>query len=64
MNDLKELKNELNLEVRKILSLIDIIYGENNIYTNYVEDCDDEKFLKQQIELIKIANEKLKNVFK
>ena len=64
MDNLNDLKNELNLEVRKILTLIDIIYGETKTYPNYIDDCGDEEFLKQQIDLMKIANDKLKKVFK
>ena len=65
MDIIEQQKDILNLEIRKLLSLIDMIEGENNEYPNYEKNTlDIEKYLQQQIELIKIANEKMIKIFK
>ncbi len=65
-NDLvEEKRNQLNLEIRGLLALIEFIDGEKKEYTNYITDVMNEsEFLDQQIQLAKEAKERLLNIFK
>ena len=65
MNSIEEKRNILNLEIRKILGIIDLIDGKQNNYEDYITNSLDENgFLDQQIKLVKEANERLVNIFK
>ena len=65
-NDLvEEKRNQLNLEIRGLLALIEFIDGEKKEYTNYITAVMNEsEFLDQQIQLAKEAKERLLNIFK
>lgn len=65
MNSIEEKRNILNLEIRKVLGIIDLIDGKQNNYEDYITNSLDENgFLDQQIKLVKEANERLVNIFK
>lgn len=65
MNSIEEKRNLLNLEIRKVLGIIDIIDGKTKKYADYVmNSLDEDSFLEQQIKLVTEANERLVNIFK
>lgn len=65
MNEIEEKKNQLNLEMRSLLSIIDMIDGNTEEYENYVENTMDESsFLDLQIRLVTTAKERMINIFK
>ena len=65
MNSIEEKRNILNVEIRKVLGIIDLIDGKQNNYEDYITNSLDENgFLDQQIKLVKEANERLVNIFK
>ena len=65
MNSIEEKRNILNLEIRKVLGIIDLIDGKQNNYEDYITNSLEENgFLDQQIKLVKEANERLVNIFK
>lgn len=65
MNEIEEKKNQLNLEMRSLLSIIDMIDGNAEEYENYVENTMDESsFLDLQIRLVTTAKERMINIFK
>lgn len=64
-HELEHKKNELNLEIRSLLAIIDMVDGQDKPYPNYEEGTLDEvKFLEIQIELVKDARTRLLDVFK
>lgn len=64
-NNNEEKRNILNLEIRKILGIIDLIDGKQGNYEDYITNSLDENgFLDQQIKLVKEINERLINIFK
>lgn len=64
-NIIEEKRNILNLEIRKVLGIIDLIDGKQGNYEDYITNSLDENgFLDQQIKLIKEANERLITIFK
>lgn len=65
MNEVEEKKNQLNLEMRSLLSIIDMIDGNAEEYENYVENTlDESSFLDLQIKLVTKAKERMINIFK
>ena len=65
MQEIEEKKNKLNLEMRSLLSIIDMIDGDAKEYENYVENTLDESaFLDLQIELVSEAKNRLIAIFK
>lgn len=65
MNQIEEKKNKLNLEIRELLSLIDMIDGLKGEYFDYKENTlSEEKYLDEQIKLIIEAKSRLINVFR
>lgn len=65
MNQIEEKRNRLNLELRSLLSIIDMIDGLKGEYIDYIENSlDEEKFLDEQIKLAVEAKTRLMNVFK
>ena len=55
----------MNLEIRSLLVIIDMIDGISKDYVDYETDSlDEEGFLDQQLKLINEAKERLINVFK
>ncbi len=64
-NEIEEKRNELNLNLRKLLSIIDVIDGNIKEYENYITNSlNENEFLDQQIKLINEAIERLINIFK
>lgn len=64
-NSIEEKRNKLNLEIRGLLAVIDLIDGNNKDYENYVSNTlDENEFLDQQLKLINEAKERLVNIFK
>lgn len=62
---IEEKRNILNLEIRKVLRLIDAIDGIQKEYIDYEDySLDEIGFLDQQIDLVLQAKEKLINIFK
>ena len=61
----EEKRNKLNLEIRSLLVIIDMIDGISKDYVDYETDSlDEEGFLVQQLKLVNEAKERLINVFK
>ncbi len=64
-NIIEEKKNKLNLELRSLLAIIDMIDGNKKNYENYIiNTLNEEQFLDQQIKLVSEAKERLINIFK
>lgn len=64
-NIIEEKRNKLNLDIRCLLAVIDLIDGNKKEYENYiVNSLDESSFLDQQIRLVNEAKERLVNVFK
>ena len=61
---IEEKRNEVNLELRKLLSLLDMIDGMKNEYPDYNEELSEEEFLEQQLMLAVEARDRLQRVFK
>lgn len=65
MNQVEEKRNKLNLEIRELLSVIDMIDGKKEEYVDYKENTmNEEEFLNQQIHLVNIAKTRIINIFK
>lgn len=65
MKETEEKRNQLNLELRNVLAIIDMIDGVSNNYENYVENTlNEDQFLDQQIKLIREIKNRLLNIFK
>lgn len=65
MNQVEEKRNKLNLEIRQLLSIIDMIDGEKENYIDYKENSmNEEEFLNQQIDLVSTAKNRMINIFK
>ena len=64
-NIIEEKRNELNLEIRSLLAVIDLIDGNKKEYEDYITNTLNEiGFLEQQTKLVNEAKERLINVFK
>lgn len=64
-NLIEDKKNSLNLEIRGILTVIDLIDNQKRDYENYEENSLNENdYLDQQINLAKEAKERLIAIFK
>lgn len=64
-NLIEEKRNELNLEIRGLLAVIDLIDGNKKEYEDYITNSLNEiDFLEQQIKLVNEAKERLISVFK
>lgn len=64
-NIIEEKRNELNLEIRGLLAVIDLIDGNKKEYEDYITNSLNEiGFLEQQIKLVNEAKERLISVFK
>ena len=62
---IEEKRNELNLDIRKVLSIIDMIDGKSKEYEDYITNSLDEiGFLNQQIKLVKELEDRLVSIFK
>lgn len=61
----EEKRNKLNLEIRSLLVIIDMIDGISKDYVDYeTYSLDEEGFLDQQLKLVSEAKERLINIFK
>ena len=53
-------KNELNLRIREVLSIMDMIDGQHKEYFNYEEDTlNNADYLEEQIKLVTDIKERL-----
>lgn len=65
MNPIEEKRNKLNLEIRILLSLIDVIDGKPEEYLDYKENSmKEEQFLDEQIKLVVGAKNRIMDIFK
>ena len=65
INNIEEKRNQLNLELRSLLSIIDMIDGISYDYKNYEQGKLTEKeFLDQQLILVVEAKTRLMDIFK
>ena len=65
MNNIEEKRNRLNLELRGLLSIIDMIDGMHYEYENYKpNELSEEEYLEQQLILVVEAKTRLKDIFK
>lgn len=66
MMNLEEKRNKLNLELRMLLSVLDMVDGLDRQYPNYVDGSGitEEEFIDQQLLLVVDAKDRLINVFK
>ena len=63
--NLESKKNELNLLIRELTTIIDMIDGEKKEYPDYKENSmNEEEFLEQQIAIVKDAKKRLIDIFK
>lgn len=62
---IEEKRNKLNLEIRKILAIIDMIDGNKKEYEDYETNSLNEiGFLDQQLKLVKEIEDRLVTIFK
>ena len=65
MNQIEEKRNKINLELRELLHIIDMIDGLKGEYIDYKENSlNEEMFLDEQIKLVVEAKTRLVNIFK
>lgn len=65
MNQVEEKRNKLNLEIRGLISIIDVIDGLKGECFDYKENTlNEEEYLDEQIKLIVDAKSRLINIFK
>lgn len=64
-NSIEEKMNKLNLDIRSLLAVIDLIDGNKKDYENYVSNTlNESQFLDQQIKLVNEAKQRLINIFR
>ena len=62
---IEEKRNKLNLDIRSILSIIDLIDGKGKKYEDYISNSlSEEEYLNQQLVLVNEVKERLLNIFK
>lgn len=65
MKQIEEKRNRLNLEMRSLLSIIDMIDGLKGEYINYKENSmSEDEYLDEQLKLVIEAKSRLLNIFK
>lgn len=66
MNDqVEQVRNKVNSEIRTLLSIIDFIDGKTKPYENYAPNSlNEQQFLEQQLRLIVEAKTRLTDIFK
>lgn len=65
MNEVEEKKKILTLEVRGLLSIMDVIDGKSRQYENYTENTlNESEFLDLQIKLVSEVKKRLLDVFR
>lgn len=60
----EEKRNQINLELRKALYLIDLIDGDQHDYPDYDKELTEEEFLNQQLLLATEIRDRLQRIFK
>lgn len=60
----EETRNQINLELRKALYLIDLIDGDQHDYPDYDKELSEEEFLEQQLLLATEIRDRLQRIFK
>lgn len=62
---IEETKNKINLEIRSLLAIIDMIEGVQKEYPDYeIGDLSDREYLEQHLLLVTDAKNRLINIFK
>lgn len=61
---IEEKRNQINLELRKALYVLDLIDGNNHEYPDYNEELSEEDFLEQQLLLATEIRDRLQRIFK
>ena len=61
---IEELRNKLNLKIRSVLAVMDMIDLEKKEYEDYVKDLSEEEYLNDQIKLVDDLKDRLVNIFK
>lgn len=62
---IEDIRNKLNFEIRSLLSVIDLIDGKTREYKNYIPDTlNEEGYLYQQLSLVEEAKKRLTDIFK
>lgn len=62
---IEEKRNKLNLDIRELLAVIDLIDGTKKEYEDYtINSLDEASFLDQQIKLVGEAKERMIKIFK
>ena len=65
MNQIEDKRNRLNLELRSLLSVIDMIDGLKGEYIDYEENTlNEEEFIDEQLKLVVEAKTRLVDIFK
>lgn len=64
MNNIEEFRNKLNVEIRGILAIMDLIDGSVSEHASYNSSLTEEEYLIEQIKLISEAKQRLINIFK
>ena len=65
MNQVEEKRNKLNLELRELLNVIDMIDGLKGEYSDYKEkSLNEEEYLSEQTKLVVEAKTRLINIFR
>lgn len=64
MNNIEELRTKLNVELRSLLAVMDIIDGKVSKRAGYDESLTEEEYLIEQIKLASEVKQRLINVFK
>ena len=61
----EDIRNKLNFEIRSLLSVIDLIDCKTIEYENYIPDTlNEEGYLYQQLSLVEEAKKRLTDIFK
>lgn len=64
-DEVENIRNKLNFEIRSLLSVIDLIDGKTREYENYIPDTlNEEGYLYQQLSLVEEAKKRLTDIFK
>ena len=65
MNQIEAKRNQLNLEIRSLLSVVDMIDGLKGEYFDYKENTlNEEEYLDEQLKLVVEAKTRLVDIFK
>ncbi len=59
----EEKRNQINLELRKALLVVDLIDGNKHEYPNYTGNMSEEEYLEQQLLLATEIRDRLQRIF-